>query len=124
MKGNRSRLQQIQRNHTKLETCVRAGTLAEQWIVSLSQKETCAARAIAMVLAEAVDSPFRQHCRVGNVCRGVLTIYVDPPELVYPMRMHWLFRLKERLHSCYRAAPVSRIIFEAGRDGLPIAGEI
>jgi len=58
---------------------------------------------------------FRSHCRVASVSSARLVFHVDAHDLVYSMRVHWLYRLREGLMSS--GGRFARIEFRYGLDG-------
>lgn len=115
-----SQLEQVRRNRCAIDSPVRAGELVGRWLESQVVRSAGNVRAIADSIAKVVDDHFCRCCYVHGLRKGVLTIHVNPSEQVYPMRIAWLFPLKEHLRGDSRTRGVTTIIFEPGREGLSI----
>ena len=75
---------------------------------------------LAEALGALVDDEFRQHARVGGYDAGHLFIHIDRDELVWPLRVRWLYPLRQELPRRCRGVPVRRISFVTGSEGLPL----
>jgi hypothetical protein len=73
---------------------------------------------IAAAMAGIVDDEFRAHCRVGRVSASHLVVHVDAHDLVYSMRVNWLFRLRHALGG--GGGRFARIEFRYGLDGVAV----
>jgi len=121
MKDLRGQMIWVQRNRGRPQKAIRAGVAAERLENLLRKRNANVSDSVLRVLGELVDIEFRQHCRIGDICGGVLTIYVDRPELVYLMSIRWSLRLRERLLDACRMVFIDKVAFEVGHGGLALA---
>ena len=115
-----SQLEQVRRNRSVSDSSVRAGELVGRWLESHVVRGVGDVHAIVDSIAKVVDDRFCRYCCVNGLYKGVLTIHVNPSEQVYPMRIAWLFPLKQQLRGDRRTRRVTNIIFQPGREGLSI----
>jgi hypothetical protein len=66
-------------------------------------------------ILDQLDENFRAHCTFGGLRSGTLTIQVDDPRWVAPLRSQWLFVLRERFQQHPRGGRVRRIEFRSER---------
>ncbi len=119
MKSQRA-LEWIQANRTP-PTHVRDIGSAAADVARRAEAKQELPRRVADALGGMVDEEFRAHCRVASVSRGCLTIHVDHEKLVFLIKNRWLLPLKDALPRVCRTVPLTRIVFEYGKDGLRVA---
>lgn len=70
--------------------------------------------AVHAAVTEVVDQEFLDHCTIGPVQGGVLTILVDDTRLVYAFRWRWVLHLVEHLRAKHPRIGVQRVCFTTG----------
>jgi hypothetical protein len=64
-----------------------------------------------------IDDEFRRHCKVGAIGNGALSIHVDSPGLVAPMRMRWAGVILTAVQQLREFSKIRRITFEFADGG-------
>lgn len=112
----RRRLAVVQRNRTRSSRVRGMDVLTDRIAERVQVVDADAPARIAAAVAGVVDDEFRAHCRVASVSASRLVIHVDAHDLVYSMRVHWLYRLRDALADI-SGGRFSRIEFRYGLDG-------
>ena len=87
----------VVRNRRSRIRAVPAVDLAERFMKQACDRAQFASDSVRRCVEATVDEEFIEHCTVGTVRAGVLTILVDDERLVYTLRMCWERRLLETL---------------------------
>lgn len=112
----RRRLAVVQRNRTRSSRVRGMDALTDRLADRVRTGDADGPARIAAAMADVVDDEFRTHCRVASVSASRLVIHVDAHDLVYSMRVHWLYRLRGALAGT-RGGRFARIEFRYGLDG-------
>ncbi|UCE62078.1 MAG: DUF721 domain-containing protein [Phycisphaerales bacterium] len=110
----------VQRNRARRPSERQAGQVMETLVVRECTDAFERCGELARALAGYVDDDFRRHCRLAGVSRGVLTINVDEPSLLYAMRMRWEGVLGDAVRRCGRRGVIGRVVFEYGGTGMRV----
>jgi hypothetical protein len=100
---------------------VRLGEVASEVLAARPVAEAARLGRLCEVVARGTDGEFREHCTLGGVSHGVLTVLVDDESWVTPMRLQWHTELGKLLSGGCRDFHVSDIRFAAGRGQLRFA---
>ncbi|MCH8966278.1 MAG: hypothetical protein IID43_01245 [Planctomycetes bacterium] len=65
-------------------------------------------------VTDVVDQEFLDHCTIGPLQGGVLTILVDDARLVYAFRWRWVLHLIEHLQAKHPGIGVQKVCFTTG----------
>ena len=112
----RHRLAIVQRNRTRSARIRGMDVLTDRIAKRVSVVDADGSKRVAAAVAEVVDDQFRAHCRVASASSSRLVIHVDAHDLVYSMRVHWLYRLRDALTGI-GGGRFARIEFRYGLDG-------
>jgi hypothetical protein len=108
----------VRRNRQPVERAEAIGLLAERVLAGRSLSAADRLSELVRLLASGTDAEFQRHCTVGRLCGGKLTVLVDDPSWVRPMRERWLVHIKQLLGEARGQQGVSSVRFEAGRGEL------
>lgn len=120
MVGRRSERQWkwVRDNHQPVDRVRQAGQLVMRWLGPERIRAASQLSRVLGIIGGRVDGEFREHCTLGSLSGGVLTILVDDESLVLAMRLRWLLVLREVLTEGCRGLRVVDLRFAAGRGEL------
>jgi len=116
--GDNRRWEWLWRNRQPVDRVRRVGELTARWLGPDRVRAAGRLARLLGVVGERVDREFREHCTLGSLSGGVLTILVDDECLVSALRLRWLLVLREVLAKQDRGFRVVDIRFAAGRGDL------
>lgn len=109
---NREKLQWVARNGAQTSHAVRIGTIALDLIRKYQPPRTPLERTVQQIMNEITDPLFTAHCSLGRTTNGIVSILVDRPELVAPLRMRWTPQIMERLRRANSASGIQQVLFQ------------
>lgn len=114
-------LRHVQGNRAPRSLGTKLGRLAASLLDRLDTKAAHHLERVVCVLSSHTDGFFCEHCTVGPLQNGILTIQVDDVSSVAAIRLEWGDKLPPIIAgNCPRLHLSGGIRFKAGRDGLPL----
>ncbi len=111
-------LEWVQQNRTRRSRVRTVASAIARLAERVESNDVVLSHDVAAALVETVDNDFRQHCRVGQINRGTLTICVQDAGFLYAMRMQWATPILACLRQRSLRQNVSKVVFEASLGGV------
>lgn len=115
------RLEWVQRNRARRERVRPLGAVLQRVADAMASANPPLDEAVCSAIVGCTDETFHRHCRLRS-SGGALVIEVDPPGLLYAMRVQWLNIIERALAEGRARRFVGRVRFIAGDRGESLAG--
>ncbi len=114
---NKRQLHWVSRNRSRSTRSREVGDLVGQLVEGLEDSWHDNRQALCEVVSSITDEIFSAHCKLGWINRGVITILVDEPALVFDMQRRWQRALEDRLKRRLKRGQHYRVMFDYDRHG-------